>query len=169
MGFFSNLWSGLKSKVSNVWNEVKQRGTTLLTNSHYIGPFNALSPEYVRTHPPKDPVDAGALHHDYDYSRIAKARDAGTISQKEASSLIRESDERFLHNTQKHSHHNPWGAALGYIGIKGKNILEDIGVLNPNTFVTAKLGGKVSAVRGSERVPTLRETASLQSKISFQK
>lgn len=58
--------------------------------------------------------------------------------------MIRESDERFLHNTQKHAHHNPWGATLGYLGIKGKNVLEDIGILNPNTFVTAKLGGKIS-------------------------
>jgi len=145
MGFFSNLWQGAKNLVTNAWNEIKQRGTTIFTNSHYIGPYNALSPEYIRTHPPKDPVDAGALHHDFDYSRIANARDTGMISQKEANHLIRESDERFLHNTQKHFHHNPLGATLGYLGIKGKTLLEDVGLLDRNTFVTKRLGGKIKS------------------------
>ena len=143
MGFFKNLWHGIKNTVHNAWNEVKQRGTTLFTNSHYIGPYNALSPEYIRTHPPKDPVDAGALHHDLDYSRIAKARDAKIITDTEAKNMIRESDNRFLHNTKQNFSSNPLGASLGYLGIKGKTLLEDIGVLNPNQFVTAKLGGKI--------------------------
>jgi hypothetical protein len=38
---------------------------------------------------------------------------------------------------------NPWAGALGYAGIKAKNILEDIGLIDPNKFVTMKLGGKV--------------------------
>ena len=143
MGFFSNLFSGIKSTISNAWDTLKQRGTTIFTNSHYIGPYNALSPEYIRTHPPKDPVDAGALHHDLDYSRIAQARDSGKISQKEANHMIRESDNRFLHNTATHAHHNPLGATLGYLGIKGKTLLEDIGILHPNQFVTARLGGRI--------------------------
>jgi len=145
MGFFTNLWQGAKNLVSNAWNEIKQRGTTLLTNSHYIGPFNALSPEYIRTHPPKDPVDAGALHHDFDYSRIAKARNTGKITENEAKTLIRESDERFIHNTKKHFQSNPWGATLGYLGIKGKTLLEDVGVLHPNAFVNERLGGKIKS------------------------
>ena len=144
MGFFSHLWNGAKNLVSNAWNEIKQRGTTLFTNSHYIGPFNALSPEYVRTHPPKDPVDAGALHHDFDYSRIAKARDSGKLSQDEAKKMIRESDERFLENTKANLHHNRLGGTLGYLGIKAKNMLEDAGILSPHQFVTARLGGMIN-------------------------
>ena len=105
MGFFSGLFSGIRHGINNIWDKVKERGTTLFTNSHYIGPFNSLSPEYMRTHPPTDPVDAGAMHHDLDYSRIAKARDSGTISQSEATKMIRESDNRFLHNTATHAHH----------------------------------------------------------------
>ena len=143
MGFFSSLWSGIKHHVGNVWNEIKQRGTTLLTNSHYIGPFNALSPEYLKSHPPTDNVDASALHHDLDYSRIAKQRDTGKASPEEAKKLIRESDERFLGNVKKHYHENKWGGALGYAGIWAKNRLEDLGILNPNQFVTQKLGGLI--------------------------
>ena len=139
MGFFSNLFQSGKNLLNNVWNHVRHR----LTNSHYIGPFNPLSPEYIRTHPPKDLVDTGAMFHDFDYSRIAKQRNTGKISTKEANDLIRESDNRFLDNTAKNFHHNPLGAGLGYLGIKGKNILEDIGVLDRNQFVTEKRGGLV--------------------------
>ena len=139
-----NLWNKAKSFVSNAWNELKNRGSTLLTGSHYIGPFNSLSDEYIRTHPPKDLVDAGALYHDKDYSNIAKARDARKISPEETKRLIRESDERFLSNTAKNIDQNRWGGTLGYLGIKGKNILEDMGVLNPNKFVTARLGLSLS-------------------------
>jgi len=139
-----NLWNKAKSFLSNTWNEIKNRGSTLLTGSHYIGPYNALSDEYIRTHPPKDLVDAGALHHDLDYSRIAKQRDAGKISADETKRLIRESDERFLSNTAKNINQNRWGGTLGYLGIKGKNILEDLGVLDHNKFVTARLGLSLS-------------------------
>jgi hypothetical protein len=139
-----NLWNKAKSFLSNTWNELKNRGSTLLTGSHYIGPFNALSDEYIRTHPPKDIVDAGALHHDLDYSRIAKARDAGKISPEETRKLIRESDERFLSNTSKNIDQNRWGGTLGYLGIKAKNLAEDYLGLDPNKFVTARKGLSLS-------------------------
>jgi len=143
MGFLSGLWSGIKHHIGKVWNEVKQRGSTLLTGTHYVGPFNALTPEYIASHPPTDKVDTSALHHDLDYSRIAKAQKTGKISPEEATSLTRESDTRFLHNVKKHFHENPWAGALGYVGIKGKNILEDIGLLKPSAFVAEKRGGMI--------------------------
>jgi hypothetical protein len=144
MGFFTNLWGNIKHHVSNAWNEIKQRGSTLLTGTHYVGPWNSLSPEYMASHPPTDKVDASALHHDLDYSRIAKAKTAGTISASEAQHLTRESDNRFLHNVKSNFHENPWAATLGYAGIKGKNILEDLGVLHSQEFVHAKKGGIVA-------------------------
>jgi hypothetical protein len=84
------------------------------------------------------------MFHDFDYSRIAKQRNEGKISTKEANDLIRESDNRFLYNTKKNFQHNPLGASLGYLGVKGKNILEDIGLLDRNQFVTEKKGGLIS-------------------------
>ena len=136
----SDLWARAKGFASNLWNSVKQRGTTLLTGTHYVGPFNALSPEYIASHPPTDRVDEGALAHDLDYSRIARERDKGKVSAAEAKKLIRESDERFLKNTRENAVANPWAAALGYAGIKAKNLAEDYLGLDPNRFVTARLG-----------------------------
>ena len=139
----SDLWARAKGFASNLWNTVKQRGTTLLTGTHYVGPFNALSPEYIAAHPPTDRVDEGALAHDLDYSRIARERDKGKVSAAEAKRLIRESDERFLRNTRENAAANPWAAALGYAGIKAKNLAEDYLGLDPNRFVTARLGMQV--------------------------
>ena len=135
-----NLWNSAKRSLSNVWNELKDRGSTILTGTHYTGPYNKLTPEYIASHPPTDRVDEGALFHDLDYQRIAKHRDSGKISQREAKDLIRESDERFLANTSKNFRENPWAAGLGYLGIKGKTIAEDYLGLDPHKFVTAKFG-----------------------------
>lgn len=140
MGFLSDIWGKAKDTLLNVYN----KGRSWLTGgSKYIGPFNPLSREYIEQNAPIDRVDAGALAHDLDYSRIAKQRDEGKVSQDEAKKLIRESDERFLENTKKYASENPWGSTLGYLGIKGKNLAEDYLGLNPNLFVTQKLGGMV--------------------------
>lgn len=138
MGFLTGLWNKAKTFVSDTYN----KGRSWLTGgSNYIGPFNRLDREYLEQHPPTDAVDAGALHHDKDYSNIAKNRDNGTISQQEAKNMIRDSDNRFLHNTYTNMHTNPLGGALGWAGIKLKTKLEDWGILDPNQFVTAKRGG----------------------------
>ena len=131
----SSVYNAVKDTVGNVYNTIKDRGATLLTGTHYVGPFNRLDPEYLISHPPTDKVDASALAHDFDYSRIAASRDAGKISPAEAKRMIRESDERFIENTRKHQQENPWAATLGRLGIQAKNRLEDIGWLNPNQFV----------------------------------
>ena len=140
MGWLSDLWGKAKDTLTNVYN----KGRSWLTgDSNYIGPFNPLSREYIEKNPPKDRVDAGALAHDLDYSWIAKQRDEGKLTPQEAKQLIRESDERFLENTKKYASENPWGSTLGFLGIKGKNLLEDYAGLNPNLFVTQKMGGLV--------------------------
>lgn len=131
-----NVYNSVKDTVSNVYNTIKDRGATLLTGTHYVGPFNRLDPEYLISHPPTDNVDRSALAHDFDYSRIATARDSGKISANEARNMIRESDNRFIANTQKHYNENPWAATLGRLGIQAKNKLEDWGILNPNKFVS---------------------------------
>jgi len=131
-----NIYGKVKEKVSDIYNTVKDRGMTLLTGTHYVGAFNRLDPEYLISHPPTDNVDKAALAHDFDYSRIATARDTGKISGQEAKQMIRESDKRFIANTNKFYNENPWAATLGRLGIQAKNKLEDWGILNPNTFVT---------------------------------
>jgi hypothetical protein len=154
LNFFNNLYDkatnffgSVKDKAVKAFHDIKdkikERGTTLLTGTHYVGPFNSLSDEYIRTHPPTDKVDEGGLQHDRDYSHIAGLRDSGKVSHDEAKKLIRDSDTRFLDHMKEHHSANKWASGLGYLGIKGKNILEDIGLIDPNKFVTLRLGGLV--------------------------
>jgi hypothetical protein len=139
----AGLGADLKDAATNAWNEFRNRGSTLLTGTNYVGPFNALTPEYIQSHPPKNEVDRTAMVHDQEYSDIAKRRDSGEITPEEAKRLIRESDNKFLANTKKHSKEDRWASALGYSGIWGKTQLENLGLLNPNQFVTAKRGVRV--------------------------
>lgn len=136
MGFFSNLYTKAKEGVSNAIKDWKNRGMAIFTNSNYIGAFNRLDDEYLRTHPPKDAADATAMAHDFDYSRIARERDNGRISRDEANRMIRESDQRFLNGMNQHYSSNPWGATLGHMGISLKNMLEDRYGLDPHLFVS---------------------------------
>ena len=127
----------IKEKISNVYDEVKKRGSTLLTGTHYTGPFNALDDEYIRTHPPTDIIDQGAKEHDERYSELAKLRDSGKLSKNETNKLIRDSDNKFLKNIEDNFNKNRWAGTLGYMGIKGKNLLEDYLGLDRNKFVAA--------------------------------
>ena len=106
-----------------------------MTGTNYVGPFNALDEEYIRTHPPTDIIDQGAKEHDEKYSELAKLRDEKKITQKEADKLIRESDEKFLRNIRDNYKANPWASLLGYAGIKGKTLAEDYLGLDRNKFV----------------------------------
>lgn len=138
MGWLGDLWSGAKNLASNVWNKVKStaselynRGSTLLTGGHYLGPYNSLDPEYIRTHPPTDESDRAALHHDLEYVDIARRTKDRHLTVPEATRLTRESDNRFLDKMGEHWSSAPWKSTLGYLGIKGKTILEDLGYLTP--------------------------------------
>ena len=146
MGFFD--W--VKNTAGNIWNKAKgfaselyNRGSTLLTGGHYLGPFNSLDPEYIRTHPPVDRADEAGLHHDLAYESIARRRKQGSLDVGNANRLTRESDNRFLDTMKQEWTTSPWKSSLGYLGIKGKNILEDAGILNPSLFVRQKYGGIV--------------------------
>ena len=104
MGFFSGLWNGAKNRLTELWN----RGSTLLTGGHYLGPFNSLDEEYRRTHPPVDKADEAGLNHDLEYVDIAKLRKDKKINADTASKLTRASDNKFLrseeHTSELQSH-----------------------------------------------------------------
>jgi hypothetical protein len=131
----SDAYNYVKQKVSDVQKDFKDRGTAVLTRTNYVGPFNRLDDEYIRTHPPVDIIDEGAMKHDLEYSRIAKLRDDGKIGKEETDKLIRDSDIAFLDNIRKNWKVNPWASALGYAGIRNKNLLEDYVDLDKNLFV----------------------------------
>lgn len=140
MGWLSDLWSGAKNRLTELYN----RGSTLLTGGHYLGPFNSLTPEYIASHPPVDEADRAGLHHDLEYEDIARKVKNKQLTSQEATRQTRESDNRFLKTMKEQWTTSPWKTTLGYLGIKGKNILEDIGLLKPDLFVRMKYGGIVS-------------------------
>jgi hypothetical protein len=115
-------------------DEVKDKGMAVLTGTNYVGAFNRLDDEYVKSHPPTDIIDEGAYKHDKDYESIAKMREDGA-SPEVINKLIRESDERFLKNIRDNYNVNPLASALGYAGIAGKNVAEDKYGLDKNLFV----------------------------------
>jgi hypothetical protein len=144
MGFFDsikNFASNVYNKAKGIASELYNRGSTLITGGHYLGPWNSLDPEYIRTHPPVDEADRGGLVHDLEYEDIARRRKAGQLDVAEANRLTRESDNKFLRTMREQWTTSPWKSTLGYLGIKGKNVLEDAGILNPNLFVRQKYGG----------------------------
>lgn len=133
-GLFDDAYDWVKNKVNATRDEFKDKGAAVLTRTNYVGPWNRLDDEYIRTHPPTDIIDEGAMKHDLDYSAIAKMREEGA-SPEAIDKLIRESDERFLKNIRDNWKANPWASALGYAGIRGKNIAEDTVGLDKNLFV----------------------------------
>jgi hypothetical protein len=133
--FLSNLWNSAKDLVSNVYNTVRDRGSTLLTGSNYIGPWNRVDSEYRRQHQPVSSSDRAAMEHDLEYERIARQRDSGQISADEARRRIRDSDKRVMDEFWNGWQEHPWGSTLGLLGIGGKMILEDKIGIDPNLFV----------------------------------
>jgi len=131
----TGIYNYARQKVEDVRKEFKDKGAAVLTRTNYVGPFNRLDDEYLRTNPPVDIIDEGAMKHDLEYSRIAKLRDEGKINKAETDKLIRDSDIAFLDNIRKHWKVNPWASALGYAGIRNKNLLEDYADLDKNLFV----------------------------------
>jgi hypothetical protein len=141
-GFLGDVWNAVGSKVDKVKKEWKDKGMATLTGTNYTGAYNRLDDEYLRTHPPTDVIDKGALEHDLEYSRLAKLRKEGKTSKADLDRMIRESDDKFLQNIRNNFMANPWAGALGYAGIKGKNIAEDTVGLDKNLFVgEGKKGG----------------------------
>lgn len=133
-GFLGDMWDAASNKIGDIRKEFSDKGAAVLTGTNYVGPWNRLDDEYLRTHPPTDIIDEGAMKHDLEYSRIAKLRKEGA-PKEEIDRLIRESDEAFLNNIRMNWRANPRASILGYAGIKGKNVAEDYAGLDKNLFV----------------------------------
>jgi len=144
-GFLGDALSFVGDKVDKAKREWKDKGMAVLTGTNYTGAFNRLDDEYLRTNPPTDKIDEGSLRHDLEYSRIAKLRKEGKTSKAEIDRLIRKSDNEFLANIKKHWRTNPWAGALGYMGIKGKNVAEDTVGVDKNLFVGEGIQSKFKA------------------------
>ena len=132
-GYLGDMWDAASNKVGELKKEFSDKGAAVFTGTNYVGPWNRLDDEYLQTHPPTDIIDEGAMKHDLEYSRIAKLRK--TAPKEEIDRLIRESDEAFLNNIRMNWRANPRASIMGYAGIKGKNVAEDVVGLDKNLFV----------------------------------
>lgn len=127
---FGNLWK----KAKNAFNTIKEtaknwsQGAFLIPGWRYCGPGNPLD-----NGEPVNESDAACRQHDTDFANFAKYKD--TMSKKEINDLVRESDKRLISNLKKHES-DGIGNTIAQYGIKGKMLLEDLGLLSPYKFLT---------------------------------
>jgi hypothetical protein len=138
------MFGAIKKGLGSLWNSAKAIGIGGLFHTarnwtsgfmsapgkyNYCGPGNSLA-----NGEPTNGSDAGCRQHDMDYSNFARERRKGNLSDVEARQLTRESDQRLISHLQGQSDRDIGSYASEY-GIRAKNALEDIGLLNPLKFV----------------------------------
>ncbi len=143
MGVFD--W--ISEKVGNVYNTVKDKVGEILPTLgktvsqwasgqyHAPGGYNWCGPgtKINEAGQPINAVDSACMAHDLEYDALAKNRNK--ISQDDFNRMIRESDEKLIDSINR-SGQTDIGAHLSKWGIKGKMILEDLGILNRDKFIT---------------------------------
>lgn len=136
MGWFSNLYDRAKQTVSNAYNAVKQTFHNWKTG-FYSAPAIQQAYRYcgagnpINNGEPINESDSYCRQHDIDYENFKKSGVGG----KELQHLVRESDNRLIHNLQKAKDRDV-GSYFSEYGIRAKNWLEDKGILSPDAFVT---------------------------------
>lgn len=137
------MFNSIKKGLSGLWNSAKSIGLGGLFqtaknwstgfysapgNYRYCGPGNSLD-----NGDPTNASDAACRQHDIDYDNFAKNRQK--LNTNELKDLVRESDQRLISNLQQAPDRDIGSYASEY-GIKLKNLLEDVGILSHEQFVT---------------------------------
>ena len=135
MGFFSDIFSSVKNKVTSIYDTVKETASNWLSGKYlapgysYCGPGNALD-----AGEPRNASDALCRQHDIDYSNFAKQKEK--LTKDELNNLVRESDDRLVSGLQSLKDRD-FGSYLSEYGIRAKKTLENLGFLSPDKFVVA--------------------------------
>jgi hypothetical protein len=143
MGVFD--W--ISEKAGNVYNTIKNNVGEILpamtktikqwTEGQYHAPggYNYCGPgtKLDSAGNPINKVDSACMAHDYEYEALAKNKDK--ISQDDFNRMIRESDQKLVDSIER-SGQTDLGSQMSKWGIKGKNILEDLGILRRDQFVS---------------------------------
>lgn len=141
------LFEWMSDKVGDVYSAVKQKVGDILPTLHKTvsqwaggehhapGGYNYCGPntKLESAGHPINQVDSACMAHDYEYEALAKNKQS--ISQADFSRMIRESDHKLVDSIER-SGQSDLGALMSKWGIKGKMVLEDLGVLNRDKFVT---------------------------------
>ena len=136
MGFFSDIFSSVKNKVTSIYDTVKETASNWLSGKYlapggyrWCGPGNSLD-----AGEPINASDALCRQHDIDYSNFAKQKEK--LTKDELNNLVRESDDRLVSGLQSLKDRD-FGSYLSEYGIRAKKTLENLGFLSPDKFVVA--------------------------------
>ena len=119
--------------------ELYNRGFTIVSGGYYLGPFNSLTETYRKTHNHVDEADRMGLIHDLRYSAIGNLIKDKKINNDEIYKIVRIYDNELTETLKKEFKISPWKSTVGFIGIKLKNILEDINLISPDLFIRYKV------------------------------
>src|SRR5579885_2405727 len=95
-----------------------------LPGTNYCGPYNSISEEYQRTHPPKNRIDQICLDHDLDYAEAQKVQGTPQYAEK-----IRAADQKMVDRIDAISDKSLGERILGGIAgtaIRGKMVADRI-------------------------------------------
>ena len=124
--YFGNLFNRAKKTFSD-WSS----GQYHFPGYNYLGPGTKIEENIESGIEPINDTDAAAKAHDLDYLNIGKM----AVSDEEKKKLVRDSDKKFIDRLNKNKESDLWGNLAGRVGIRGKIILEDLGLLNPIKFL----------------------------------
>ena len=107
--------------------------------SNFLGPGTSIVERLRRGDKPVDGADAVAQQHDIAYHNIKEAKNNNSITKQQANDMVREADNKFIEGINnisgKQSRFGNINALASKQIIKGKKILEDKGVIDPQKFV----------------------------------
>lgn len=157
-------WKGIRENplgsLEAAFAEIRSRGSAVLTGTYYVGPWNELTEEYRRAHPPKNAVDQAAEAHDLEYAAIElnykkQPQASGKIDRAVAIRMIEEADERLLSAMRDYWESDPIATVLGYSGVAGMVHLKKAGLLCQLAFVAEPNANSPAAAPDAESEPLL--------------
>lgn len=134
---FANLFKKASNFFGNIYNRAKNTFTDWKSGQFHYPGYNYLGPGtkvYDKISEGKAPVndsDAAAMNHDLDYDYIGKSGWDDDRKKK----AVRISDIDFVNRLRNNGEGWNFGNLAGKIGIGGKIILEDLGLMNPLKFL----------------------------------
>lgn len=124
--------------IHNYINKLKNLPTALKTNPLGLGMANYCGPgTKLVGQKPTSKSDEVCMSHDYDYEDVQKKYKQGIYSKEEAIKKTRQADEKMLSSLKTISEDNLIDKVVhtgSQLGIKFKNILEDLNILDPLKF-----------------------------------
>jgi len=139
---------GVKDFVHHLPNEKNTHAPL----ANYMGPATNYAERIKLGIKPTTRSDAGAMRHDYAFTRIGKKLQAGILTQKQARDETRKADEQLRATCEKNTYSlNPVEnvhAKAGRMGMNVKMTAEDLHLLDPLKYVLPNPRGKGGGVFG---------------------